>query len=522
MVTAVRQQNSEIVRIDFDQISSADLQKFPSAFCDFLDSAGTATNRATHYNTKEEQQEAVNKIHQDLFEIDRGFYAMCLLLPTTDYTRQLGLGKLLDNPYEGSIALTQEQENKALVWLTKNIPPHRLLNLYEALRRKKVNNARTRKLILRSILGSQRIELWAVKYRRKLRVALTHAWGLKTAGALKRILRKSSFYEKERGIVRRTIGRYSNHREINQIVSFILGNEVNLTVPLLRAYVDAKENLEAGKPLPYEILEGIRSRYHKNVSNKKVLETTKDNLTSTQKINMQRKAREQDVVVEFDPNKYDSVKLYVYAFEEGSDEGIEQALKRKAKKAADMLPMTYGNVCVIVDNSESMRGDKTQSMRPMACALATKDMLVEASEKADVIYTSQSGLDGVLAYPKGSTDLGAALIKALKKNPDAIFMLTDGYENAPSGRVNEIMSALKKMGNHTPIYQMSPVMAAESKGVRTLSPDISAMPLSKPTSVGLALIKSMIEQDVKNGIASLARTALPNVGLRLDGGEENE
>ena len=96
MSTAVRTRNAEVVRIDFDEISSADLQKFPFAFCDFLDSAGTATNRATHYNTKEEQQAAVNKIHQDLFDIDRGFYAMCLLLPVTDYTRQLGLGKLLD------------------------------------------------------------------------------------------------------------------------------------------------------------------------------------------------------------------------------------------------------------------------------------------------------------------------------------------------------------------------------------------------------------------------------------------
>ena len=520
MSTAVRTRNAEVVRIDFDEISSADLQKFPFAFCDFLDSAGTATNRATHYNTKEEQQAAVNKIHQDLFDIDRGFYAMCLLLPVTDYTRQLGLGKLLDNPYNKSV-LTNEQENKALVWLTGSIPPHRLLNLYEALRRKKVNNSRTRKLILRSLLGSQRVELWAVKYRRKMRVALTHAWGLKTAGTLKRILRKTAFYQKETGIVHKTIGRYSSHPKINQIVSFILGNEVNMELPLLKAYVDAKQDLEAGKRLPYEILEGIRSRYHKDVPNKDILEMTKGNLTNTQKINMQRKSREQDVVVEFDPNKYDSVKLYVYAFEEGADEGIEKALERKAGKAADMLPMTYGKVCIIVDNSESMRGDKTQAMRPMACALATKDMLMASSEEAKTIYTSPSGLNGILAYPKGGTDLGAALIKALKWGPEAVFMLTDGYENAPSGRVNEIMSALRKMGNNTPVYQMSPVMAAESKGLRTLSSEISAMPLSKPTSVGLALIKSMIEQDVKNGIAGLARTALPRVGLKL-GGEDDE
>jgi hypothetical protein len=137
------------------------------------------------------------------------------------------------------------------------------------------------------------------------------------------------------------------------------------------------------------------------------------------------------------------------------------------------------------------------------------------------LYTDSSGKDGILVYPKGGTELGSSLIKALKEEPDAVFMITDGYENAPAGRVNEIMMALRKMGNKTPIYQLSPVMAAESSGVRTISPEISAMPLSKPEAIGLSMIKSLIVQDVKKGIIGLAKTALPLVGLTVEG-EEGE
>ena len=60
----------------------------PLAFGEFLDTAATATARATFYNTPAEQEAAVETVHRDLFALDRGIYMAALLLPgVTDFSR---------------------------------------------------------------------------------------------------------------------------------------------------------------------------------------------------------------------------------------------------------------------------------------------------------------------------------------------------------------------------------------------------------------------------------------------------
>ena len=67
------------------------------------------------------------------------------------------------------------------------MPAQRLLKLFLIFRGdkggKRVNNARTRKLILRSILDNPKLDFWAVKYRRKVAMCLAHwcrfcMWGV--------------------------------------------------------------------------------------------------------------------------------------------------------------------------------------------------------------------------------------------------------------------------------------------------------------------------------------------------------
>ena len=52
-----------------------------------------------------------------------------------------------------------------------------------------------------------------------------------------------------------------------------------------------------------------------------------------------------------------------------------------------------------------------------------------------------------------------------------VFVLTDGYENAPAGRFAEVVRAVRQMGVETPIHQFSPVFAAEARGIRSLCGD---------------------------------------------------
>ncbi|NJL13228.1 MAG: hypothetical protein HC913_09665 [Microscillaceae bacterium] len=237
----------------------------------FLALATTATARATFYNTQAEQEEAVNAAHEALFAFDRGLYALCLLLEgLTDYSRQLGIRNLARQArgQEAGALLDEKQEDAIIHLLFRDLPVQRVLNLFGMLKAERVNNTRARRMILLSLLNSPKLEFWAVKYRKKIRTALQHAWGERATGILKSILSKhpDSLTEKETGILQKNILKYVRKPEKQALVlealGFVLGNEENLRLELPRAFVAAKQNIEAGYSLPYEVLEGIRSIYH--------------------------------------------------------------------------------------------------------------------------------------------------------------------------------------------------------------------------------------------------------------------
>ena len=157
----------------------------------FLDAASTAFGRATAYNSREESQAAELAVHDALLRLDRGLYALLLTLPgVTDRARQVGVKNLLG--VSAATALSRpDVERRVLSHLVAELPAPRVFKLFIALRAgdeggiHRANNARTRKLILRVILGSPKVELWAVKYRTKMAEALTHAWGQRTASILR-------------------------------------------------------------------------------------------------------------------------------------------------------------------------------------------------------------------------------------------------------------------------------------------------------------------------------------------------
>ena len=248
----------------------------PLAVGRFLDTAATATARATFYNTRAEQETAVEAVHQDLFALDRGIYTAALLLPgVTDFSRQIGAVRLLRTAQSDGL-LSPEQEGSAVRGLLRLLPPQRMLKMFGMLRAERVNNARTRRLILSTLLGADNLEFWAVKYRRKLATALIHAWGRRTASIVRAVLAKPADdrTDKERQIVQRHVHRFVNghdHDRVEQCVRFVLGDEDGLTLRRLAAYRGAKTDLLAGRVLPFETLEGLRSRFHRDKTSAEVL-----------------------------------------------------------------------------------------------------------------------------------------------------------------------------------------------------------------------------------------------------------
>ncbi|MEZ0368250.1 MAG: VWA domain-containing protein [Candidatus Sericytochromatia bacterium] len=493
------------------QIPDTLSQELASAVRGFLDVLATATARASFYNSQSEQIAATRAVHSRLLGLDRALYALLLGLDgSTDFNRQLGIELLLQGPLlqgPGGGQLSPVQEDRLLDWLLAQLPPQRVLKLFVQLRQARLGGARARRLMLRWLLQPEKLELWAVRYRRKLRLVLEHALGKRNSGVLRSILSKEARSAKENRLLRAAIGRRlpeAQRDRVYECLGFILGLEQQLSLPKLMAYHQAKSDLTAGRRLPLETLEGLRSVYHKAVPSARVLEICRETLTDGQKIGLQRRAAAAGVAVGFDPLRYSPLKLYLYAFEQGLGAEVAAALRQKAAEVR--LPLALGHLGLLLDASASMWGDASQRLRPMASALALRDLLCAAAQQSTVICAGGQALDGMI-FPEGATALAEGLLQLVQAGAELIVILSDGYENSPAGRVAEVMHGLRQIGIQTPVLQISPVLAAESQGVRALAPGlIDCLPVAEPAALGLGLIRLLLAKDpvqALNGLLGL-------------------
>jgi len=502
--------------IKFDHLTTKKIEELADNTLSLLNLIGVDTNRDTHYQTKDEMELARKKLHKDVFSIDRGIYSAIFCLPgTIEFARQGAIKALLSNPWreETKSVLPVDSENDIIEKLLRELQPNKVLNMFIEMVDNKVNNSRTRRYMLNYILGSKSLELWAVKYRPKINKILTHCWGVRYKNIVKAILDKDNHVEKELNFLTEDIIKYipssMKVSDALQCVAFILGIKKDYSVRMLKAYNDAKTDLKKGSILPMDILDGIRSTYHPKVTQKELLNLTKKTMTTKQKKLVQNKAKKEGVAVTFDPRRHPMTDLYIYAYKMGASNDIKNAIKEKAKKASASLPFKYGRIGVVFDASYSMKGSDEQPMRPIAVASATTQMLKYACDDFNVEYSGGYISDG-LVKPSGHTSLAKAFAKVLENEPDAVFIISDGYENTPAGRLDEVIQVVRRLGWNLPIYHINPVSAAEANtGVRVLSKDIPVMPISKPESVGLTFFKPMLEVDPMNGLKALLQMILP-------------
>jgi hypothetical protein len=310
---------------------------------------------------------------------------------------------------------------------------------------------------------------------------------------------------------------------VYQCVAFVLGaeREGGFTVPLLKAFAAARADLAAGAALPVEVLEGIRSRFHTGTPHAQVLEiaAAAGTITQGQKLGMQRAAQAAGLEVAFDPARQDMVKLYVYALETGGMTAeVRAALDAKARAAAAALPVRYARVGVVLDASASMAGSAAQKFRPLAVALAMRDVLAASAPGAAFVAATGPTDEFGMVAPAGDTALAGLLVRALKRHPDAVYVLTDGYENAPAGRVDEVLRAVRGLGVTTPVFQVSPVLGAEAGGLRRLSDEMAPVPVARPEAVGLGMVRAALTADVEAGIRALLAMARPAIEANVGGG----
>jgi hypothetical protein len=307
----------------WDKISARP-HKLGSIVLKFLDLSTTGFGRATYYNTLEEQLKAEQQSHEWLRTTCRDLYGTLLLLPgTTHRARQIGLRSLLSSRRhdEDNVFLEPIHEGRILEFFVKDLPPQRMLKIFDAFRGgsdafggKTVNNARTRKLVLRTLLNSPKLELWSVKYRQRLKRVLVHVWGERVSSAIGgALMSRTPIIRQTPRVIEKHVDVYLSDKSedskkyVYQCLGFIFRsvNRFTSDMRIMNAFYMARKDLKAGIILPLEVWEGIRSTYHHHVKPSQLVDwkVEADKVTTHERKSLQRRTRQMSTKLHMNPLK---------------------------------------------------------------------------------------------------------------------------------------------------------------------------------------------------------------------------
>ena len=518
---------------------------------DGLSVASGSRSSATYYHGRDEQMKAIQAQVEKLYKLSKelpliiasqkgatGQFVSEVLLNEFKQTLRGGACNIV-NPidwYDNSIS------DKAVLSALNNLVvdnglPY-ALRLFVDMKNQKINNERSRKIILGFIWGQPNIEFHAMKYRNKIAKILKHAYGQKKTSILLAIAKKqvtADFWrgvpfeganlvatEKEIKIVNESILRYFNGETLKalKLLLFLFKKDDGVIYsatefPLLAEYQKAKVDITGIKTVPEEVLLGLISsvkhpQYHSMWSTDLQKEATKAMIRSTVEVtSVNQQVRQTKSTVKLGVEKHvdlekatDFMALYKTAYETEWTEELIIAINKLAEKKK-IQGFFYQNIGIIVDDSMSMTGHKAESKNtPKAIADFTAKVL-ECSAKESMV-TKTSGFE---------SDLASSFIELLKnenqmsKPYDAIFILTDGYENSYDGLTNEVIQIYKaESGNVTPIFQISPITGAEMGGnVRPLGVGVVTMAINNPVALQPQINARLLEIDTKRWLENQVR-----------------
>jgi hypothetical protein len=513
--------------------SSLDLIK--SSIIQGLETASGSRSSATYYHSRDEQMKAIHGQIDKLYKLSKelpliiaaqkgatGQFVSEVLLNEFKQTLKGGACNIV-NPidwYDNGIS------DKAVLSALNNLAndngfPY-ALRLFVDMKNQKINNERSRKIILGFLWGQSNIEFYVMKYRNKIAKILKHVYGQKKTSILLSIAQKqvainntvlfnNVYTEKEAKIVNECIAKYYNGdaSKAFKLLLFLFKKDNGVDffdLPLLTEYQKAKVNITGIKNVPEEVLLGLISsvkhpQYHSMWSTDLQRETTKSIIRSTVQVtSVNQQVRQTKSTAKLGVEKHvdlekatDFMALYKTGYENTFTDELKMAIAKLAvsKKIQGFF---YQNIGIIVDDSISMTGHKAESKNtPRAIADFTAQVL--AASVSEVVVVRTSGFE---------SDLASSFIELLKdQNPakpyDAIFILTDGYENAYDGLTNEVISIWKtESGSITPIFQISPITGAETGGnVRALGVGVVTMAINNPIAIQTQINARLLEIDTK-------------------------
>jgi hypothetical protein len=275
--------------------------------------------------------------------------------------------------------------------------------------------------------------------------------------------------------------------------------------PLLFEYIKARTDITVAKTVPEEVLIGLISdknhpQYNDLWSSPGKRETTKALLRKNTKVtSVNQQVRQTKSTKKLGVQKTvnlqkatDFLALYKTGYENGWTDELNEAITALANKKK-ISNFFYQNIGIILDESPSMTGHKKESKNtPKAIASFTAKVLGASAEGSTTIVRTDDNV----------SDLATAFVKLLRAEDmedqyDAIFMLTDGYENAYDGLANQVIDTyVGESKRNIPIFQVSPVTGAEVGGkVRALGSSVVTMAINDPVAIQPQITARLLEVD---------------------------
>lgn len=491
-----------------------------------------AKSSATYYHGRDEQMTAIKKTVEGMYGLSKelplilanqkgatGKFIQEVLLNEFKHT-SIGGSCNIVNPIDWyDNGLSDKAILNSLFNLNEDSGIPYVLRLFVDLKNEKVNNERSRKIMLSFILGNSNLEFNALKYRNKMAKILKHIYGVKITSVLIAIAKKqlitNGIYqnEKEQKIANDYLLKYYNgdSRKAFKIFLFIMKQNEGIPYlasefPLLYEYFIAKGDITKATKVPEEVLIGLISnkthpQYTSMWSDKLKREATKAMLRKNvevtsinQQVRQTKSTAKLGVTKTVDLEKAtDFLALYKTGYENSFTEELKTAIDKLAEKKK-ITNFSYRNIGIVLDKSNSMSGNKIESKNtPKAIAHFTSMVLAKSAGTYSVVETEEE-----------VTDLATAFVKLLKnENPskpyEAIFMITDGYENAYEGMTNEVISIFKnETGRSLPIFQISPITSAEMNAkVRTLGDSVTTLAVNSPVAIQPQISARLLEIDAK-------------------------
>jgi hypothetical protein len=457
--------------------------------------------KGAYYEEKDEQYKAVNKMWGDLFDYDRVMFALLSILPGTGFSKGIMSHMLLSNP-QGTTGrelvpegLSFDFETKVILYnLHKEKTPRALKNLLflaGSENKTRVNNARTRKIILQYIFDrdDKSLDYLAVNYKGKLKKLIRHAIG------------KQDIHNILNGDHRtfiKIIGRYNIEAlpVLYHIFNKKLPSEiVSKLYPQILMYESMKEAAKKNDvkkfksyitKMPYRTAMGFRNLYKLDIDKAEILE--KSQMSKKEELQTQaavKRSGGKKREIDYDKQDvYDLLKLLHFKAEKDEADDVEKILDALEAQHKNLAKVDMGKIAIIMDASKSMRGSDERPLHPFLTALSIILCFKEDTIQELCVVGGKPVTGGYFPtqvfLPANDTNLAAAIPKAVKSGAKSIVLISDGYENTVKGLFNHTFQHFKNKDPELELIHLNPVFSADAKHgtSRMVAEGVKPLPVS--------------------------------------------